>query len=75
MNGKSFSLPEGAILDLCENAFHFLFLHKITILGNVPLYPELTVIDNIWHEYCYIYQSGGIKQYPQTQIYPENQKE
>jgi len=52
MNGKSFSLPEGAILDLCENAFHFLFLHKITILGNVSLYPVLAAIDTIWHGYC-----------------------
>jgi hypothetical protein len=35
MNGKSFSLPVGAIQDSCENAFHF-FLLKIGIVdGNV----------------------------------------
>jgi hypothetical protein len=40
MNGKSFSLPVGAIRDFCENAFHF-FLLKIGIFENVQIIPVL----------------------------------
>jgi len=53
MSGKRFSLLTEVILDFCENVFHFRFLVKIMIFGNVLIYPHLTAVDAIWYEYCF----------------------
>lgn len=46
MNGKSLSLPVGAIQVFCENAFHF-YLLKIGAFGNAQIIPALTPMDTV----------------------------
>ena len=49
--GKGVCFHIEVIRDFCEKVFHFCFLFKIRVLGNVPIYHNLTDLDSIWHEY------------------------